>query len=130
MFRTAATGRRVIAAAALALVALLGAGVLPAHASEAAYQHYAACGLSPKAKPARACPRDRPKAAFFRSRRAEVYFTVCVRFAAERTLCAKRQKAGRSVLYVNRITAGPGRHRITWFVEGKRVGRAFLRVNR
>ena len=94
-----------------------------------AYQHYAACGVSPAAKPSHVCPRRRPRGAFFRSRRADVRYTVCVRFAGGRTLCAKRQLAERGVLYVNRITGGPGEQRITWFVHGKRVGRFTLRVN-
>jgi len=31
------------------------------------------------------------------------------------------------VLYLNRITSGIGRLRITWFVKGKKVGVAYLR---
>lgn len=115
---------------ALAALALLAAAA-PASAGANAYRHYGACGLSPKAKPSHSCARSRPKGAFFRSNRETVHYTVCVRFPGNRTLCAKGQLAEKGRLYVNRITApAPGRHRITWFVGGKRVGRFALWVRR
>jgi len=103
-------------------VALL-AGAAPATAQGAAFRHYVACGLSQKAKPAHVCQKPRKKGAFFRSNRADVFYTVCVRFPTKKNLCAPKQKALRGTLYVNKITTNiPGSHRVTWFVKGKRVG--------
>ena len=48
-----------------------------------AYKHYVACGLSRKAKPANACPRNSKKGAFFKSLKADVQYSVCVKFPYE-----------------------------------------------
>jgi hypothetical protein len=48
---------------------------------------------------------------------------VCVKFPTKKHLCAPKQEAVKGTLYVNKITSNiPGKHRVTWFVEGKRVG--------
>lgn len=109
--------------AVVGLVAALFASAAPASAKAAAYRHYVACGLSQNAKPAHVCRKGRKKGAFFRSNRADVFYTVCVRFPTGKNLCAPEQQAVRDTLYVNRITSNiPGEHRVTWFVKGKRVG--------
>lgn len=96
---------------------------VPASAQGAAFRHYVACGLSKNAKPSHVCQKKRDKGAFFRSNQAEVFYTVCVKFPSKKNLCADKQKAERGVLYVNEITSNiPGVHRVTWFVQGKRVG--------
>jgi hypothetical protein len=105
----------------------LGAALLvataPASAQGAAYRHYVACGLSQNAKPSHFCQKSRKKGAFFRSNRADVFYTVCVKFPTKKNLCAPKQQAVRGTLYVNKITSNiPGEHRVTWFVQGKRVG--------
>jgi hypothetical protein len=105
-------------------VALLAIAV-PASAEKKApaYDHYVACGLSPKADPAHLCQKSRKKGAFFRSNDADVFYTVCVKFPTKRQLCAPKQKAKQGTLYVNKITSNlPGEHRVTWFVQGKQVG--------
>lgn len=108
---------------AIGLVTALLAGAAPATAQGAAFRHYVACGLSQKAKPAHVCQKPRKKGAFFRSTRADVFYTVCVRFPTKKNLCAPKQKALRGTLYVNKITTNiPGRHRVSWFVKGKQVG--------
>jgi len=109
------------------MVAGLGAALLmmaaPASAEGAAFRHYVACGLSQKAKPSHRCAKPRKKGAFFRSNRADVFYTVCVKFPTRKNLCAPKQEAVRGTLYVNKITTNiPGRHRVSWFVKGKRVG--------
>ncbi len=109
------------------LVAGLGLALLatavPASAEGAAYRHYVACGLSQNAKPSHLCQKPRKKGAFFRSNRADVFYTVCVKFPTKKNLCAPKQEAVRGTLYVNRITTNiPGKHRVTWFVQGKQVG--------
>lgn len=111
------------------VVALLGAVLLAGSASPAAvkkqlaYRHYVACGLSQRAKPAHVCQKARKKGAFFRSNKADVFYAVCVKFPTEKNLCAPKQEAVRGTLYVNKITSNiPGKHRVTWFVKGKRVG--------
>lgn len=121
--------KRLTTLAAVVLGTALLASAAPASAVKkpvakaAAYKHYVACGLSRKAKPSHTCPKGSKKGAFFRSNRANVFYTVCVKFSAQKNLCAPKQEAVRGTLYVNKITlTAPGRHRVTWFVKGKRVG--------
>jgi len=103
-------------------IALL-ASAAPATAQGAAFKHYVACGLSQKAKPSHQCQKPRKKGAFFRSNNGDVFYTVCVKFPTKKNLCAPKQEAVKGTLYVNKITTNiPGKHRVTWFVEGKRVG--------
>jgi ABC-type sugar transport system substrate-binding protein len=109
-------------AAILMGVALL-ASLVPAMAQAAAFRHYVACGLSENAKPAHLCQKKRDKGAFFRSTKSDVFYTVCVKFPTKRQLCAPKQEAKAGTLYVNKITSNiPGKHKVTWFVEGKKVG--------
>jgi hypothetical protein len=116
------------------LTAVLAGTVLlvslaPASAQSAAFRHYVACGTSQNAKPAHVCSKRRDKGAFFRSNKADVFYTVCVKFPTKRQLCAPKQKATRGTLYVNEITSNiPGLHKVTWFVKGKRVGLFAFRV--
>jgi hypothetical protein len=120
-------GLKTLAAVGLG-VALL-AGAAPASARAAAYQHYVACGLSQNAKPAHVCQKQRKKGAFFRSNSADVFYTVCVKFPTKKNLCAPKQEAVRGTLYVNKITSNiPGKHRVSWFVQGKRIGSYSFRV--
>lgn len=110
-------------------VAALLLFAVPASAKSAAFAHYVACGLSQNAKPAHVCQKSRKKGAFFRSNKADVFYTVCVKFPTKRRLCAPRQEAVKGTLYVNKITSNiPGKHKVTWFVEGKRVGLFVFRV--
>ena len=103
-------------------VALL-AGAPPASAKAAAYKHYVACGVSQHATASHACPKKSKKGAFFESLNADVFYTVCVKFPTGKNLCAPHQEATKETLYVNKITSNiPGKHRVTWFVAGKRVG--------
>lgn len=116
------------------LTAALGAAALlavaaPASAGAAAYKHYVACGISQNAKPSHSCPKKSKKGAFFKSLEGDVFYTVCVRFPTGKNLCAPRQEALQGTLYVNKITSNiPGKHKVTWFVEGKRVGLFFFNV--
>ncbi|HVX32073.1 MAG TPA: hypothetical protein VHA80_02945 [Solirubrobacterales bacterium] len=101
-----------------------------APATVPAYRHYIACGLSRKAKPATVCPVGSKKGAFFKSLRADVKYTVCVKFPQKEHLCTEKpQEAEQGTLYVNKITSTtPGRHQVTWFVKGKKVGTSVFRV--
>lgn len=109
--------------AALGLAVALFGSAVPASADAAAFRHYVACGLSQKAKPSHVCQKPRKKGAFFRSNKADVFYTVCVRFPTRKNLCAPEQEAVRGTLYVNKITTNiPGEHQVSWFVKGKRVG--------
>lgn len=111
--------------------AVLLAGAAPASAGAAAYKHYVACGLSQKAKQSHKCPKRSKKGAFFKSLQGDVVYTVCVRFPTRKGLCAPRQEADRGTLYVNKITSTiPGKHKVAWFVKGKRVGIFFFEVPR
>lgn len=114
-------GLKTLIATVLGSALLLGA--VPVAAQGAAYKHYVACGLSQKAKPSHVCQKKRKKGAFFRSNRADVFYTVCVKFPTKKNLCAPQQEAEKGTLYVNKITSTiPGKHRVSWFVSGKRVG--------
>jgi hypothetical protein len=114
-------GLKTLAAVALGVGLLATAG--PAAAHEPAFEHYVACGLSKNAKPSHLCQKPRKKGAFFQSNRGDVFYTVCVKFPTKKNLCAPKQEAVQGTLYVNKITSNiPGKHRVTWFVGGKRVG--------
>jgi hypothetical protein len=114
-------GLKTLAVIVLGVALLVSAA--PASAQAAAYKHYVACGLSQKAKPAHFCQKSRKKGAFFRSNNGDVFYTVCVKFPTKKNLCAPKQEAVKGTLYVNKITSNiPGKHRVSWFVEGKRVG--------
>jgi len=109
--------------------AALLVGLVPASASAAAYSHYVACGVSQNAKPSHLCQKKRKKGAFFRSNKATVFYTVCVKFPTRKNLCAPRQEAVQGTLYVNKITSNiPGPHRVSWFVAGKKVGSFAFKV--
>jgi hypothetical protein len=102
---------------------MLIACAAPASAGAVAYRHYVACGISQNAKPAHSCPKKSKKGAFFKSLEADVSYSICVRFPTGKSICAKAQDAEAHTLYVNKITSNiVGKHRVTWFVGGKRVG--------
>jgi hypothetical protein len=114
-------GIRTLTAIGLGIALLASAS--PASAKSAAFKHYVACGLSQKAKPAHVCQKQRDKGAFFRSNKADVFYSVCVKFPGKKNLCRPKQEAKKGQLYVNKITSTiPGKHQVTWFVGGKRVG--------
>jgi len=109
--------------AALVLACGLLAAAVPATAGAAAYKHYVACGISRNAKPAHACPKKAKKGAFFKSLNGDVAYSVCVKFPSGKNLCAQAQEAEQGTLYVNKITSTiPGRHVVSWYVKGKKVG--------
>src|SRR3954463_14398249 len=108
---------------ALVLVTGLLATAAPATAGAAAFKHYVGCGVSKNAKPAHACPKRAKKGAFFKSLNGEVAYTVCVKFPSGKNLCAQAQEAEQGTLYVNKITSTiVGRHVVSWYVKGKKVG--------
>lgn len=128
-----ALGMALVAAAMLAVVLPATSGAAPqkGSGSTAAYKHYIGCGISRNAKPAHVCPRQSKKGAFFKSLKADVTYSVCVRFPSGKNLCAKAQEANQGTLYVNKITSTiPGRHVVSWFVKGKKVGSTVFRVKR
>jgi hypothetical protein len=109
--------------------ALLASAAFATSASAAAYKHYVACGVSQNAKAKHKCPKGSKKGAFFKSLKADVNYSVCVKFPTGKNICAKAQPAVQGTLYVNKITSNiPGKHRVSWFVEGKRVGSFVFRV--
>jgi hypothetical protein len=114
---------------ALVLVSGLLATMVPATASAAAFKHYVGCGVSKNAKPAHACPKRAKKGAFFKSLNGDVVYTVCVKFPSGKNLCAQAQEAVQGTLYVNKITSTiVGRHVVSWYVKGKKVGSWAFRV--
>lgn len=116
---------------ALAAVTGLLAIAAPATASAAAYKHYVGCGVSKNAEPAHSCPKKAKKGAFFKSLNGDVMYSVCVKFPSGKNLCAKAQEAEQGTLYVNKITSTiPGKHVVSWYVKGKRVGSWAFTVER
>jgi hypothetical protein len=114
--------------AMLLSIALLAAATT-ATAGAAAYKHYVACGVSQNATAAHKCPKGSKKGAFFKSLQGDVNYSVCVKFPTGKNICAKAQPAVQGTLYVNKVTSNiPGKHRVTWFVEGKRVGSFVFKV--
>jgi hypothetical protein len=117
------------ALAAVLVVTGLLASAGSAAAAGPAYKHYVACGLSRKATPDHVCPKGSKKGAFFKSLGGTVTYTVCVKFPSGKNLCAKAQEAKMGTLYVNKVTSTiPGRHVVSWFVKGKKVGSFAFRV--
>ncbi len=119
--------------AAIVLACGLLATALPATAGAAAYKHYVACGISANAKPSHVCPKRAKKGAFFKSFNSAVYYSVCVKFPRGNTLCANKQpqkeEPKQGTLYVNSIQSTiPGRHVVSWYVQGKKVGSWAFRV--
>lgn len=120
-------GAKRLALALLATAAL--ASATPASAGAVAYKHYVGCGISQNAKPAHKCPKKSKKGAFFKSLNGDVNYSICVKFPTGKNICAKAQPAIQGTLYVNKITSNiPGVHKVTWFVEGKRIGAFLFRV--
>jgi hypothetical protein len=127
-------------AAVLAGAALL-IGAASAAPKRAAYTTFVSCGYKKARpgtiKPTHFCPAGEVIGAFFRRNVGQpgslVYYKVCVRFGPGSLLCKPHQpakKLGRR-LYVNRIiNPGPGRHKVTWFVGGARVGTWYFRRGR
>ncbi|HET7052411.1 MAG TPA: hypothetical protein VFI09_00660 [Solirubrobacterales bacterium] len=110
-------------------IAILASAAPASAKSGAAFTHYVACGLSEKAKPAHVCQKSRQKGAFFRSNKTDVFYSICVKFPGKKNLCRPKQEAIKGTLYVNKITSNiPGRHRVSWFVAGKRVGVSYFFV--
>ena len=117
------------ALAAVVVATGLLASAAPATAGAAAYRHYVGCGVSQNAKPSHLCPKKSKKGAFFKSLQGDVVYSVCVKFPSGKNLCAQKQEATKGTLYVNKVTSTiPGKHRVTWFVEGKKVGSFVFRV--
>ena len=111
------------ALAAVMLVSGMLIAAMPASASAAAYKHYVGCGISRNAKPAHKCPKKAKKGAFFKSFNGTVSYSVCVRFPSGKNLCAQAQEAKQGTLYVNKITSAiPGKHVVSWYVKGQKVG--------
>ena len=115
---------------AVLVVTGLLVSVAPATAGAAAYRHYVGCGVSRNATPSHVCPKKSKKGAFFKSLKGDVNYTVCVRFPSGKNICTDEpQEAKQGTLYVNSITSTiPGKHRVTWFVKGKKVGSTVFRV--
>jgi hypothetical protein len=113
-----------------ALVLVTGLlALVPATAGAAAYVHYVGCGVSKNAKRSHSCPKKAKKGAFFKSLGGTVTYTVCVKFPSGKNLCAQAQEAKEATLYVNKITSTiVGKHVVSWYVKGKKVGSWAFRV--
>jgi curli biogenesis system outer membrane secretion channel CsgG len=87
------------------------------------YRTYTACHTKATAAPAHRCPKKGTKGAFFKSKDAHVTYKVCVKFPSGKKLCASQQDAPQGKLLINSITSHKvGKHTVTWFVAGHKVG--------
>ncbi len=99
----------------------------PSKLSRKKVKVYVACGLTKRARRAKRCPHKATVGAFFRST-VDTHYTICVRFPSHKTLCATNQAATGGTLYVNKVASRrPGKYRVTWFVDGRRITRYFWR---
>lgn len=120
--------------AVLAITALLASAVpvaakAPGDPGSPPYRHYIACGIERTSKPAHECAKRSKKGAFFKSLNGDVVYAVCVKFPSSKHLCAHAQPAKQGTLYVNKITSTQvGKHVVSWFVKGKKVGSTTFRV--
>jgi hypothetical protein len=124
-------GLNALAATVLGVALFASASPATAGAGTPAYKHYVGCGISEHTAESHTCPRKSKKGAFFESLDGDVFYSVCVKFPTGKNLCAQKQEAIRGTLYVNKITSAiPGKHRVSWFVNGKRVGSSYFTVGR
>jgi hypothetical protein len=88
------------------------------------YSTWVACSHRASAKPATECRQSQKKAAFFRSSKHAAVYKVCAKFPNHERLCASAQAAEKGrTRHVTLATADTGRHKVTWYVDGKKVGR-------
>jgi hypothetical protein len=99
-------------------------------ASASAYETYVACSTKKSAPASHSCGKNQPKTAFFKSKDADVTYKVCVKFPGRpEPLCAVDQPAKQGEKYRNSITSTKaGKHKVTWYVDGEKVGRFVFEV--
>ena len=94
-------------------------------AAAGGYKTYVACSdkASAPSRPTRASS-SQPKAAFFLSTKHDATYKVCVKFPGKKKrLCASAQPADKGEKqFVTIATASTGKHQVTWYVAGKKVG--------
>lgn len=107
-----------------------GSGKQPAEAGVGAARltAYTACGLSRHSRESTVCSRRQKIGAFFESSKALTY-KVCIKVPGGQSVCANNQQAAANTLYVNKITSSvPGRYKVTWTAEGRRLVRHVRRL--
>jgi hypothetical protein len=116
-----------LALVACALPAQAAAAPGPVSGERAAgngYTTYVACSLKTTAQPATECRLSQAKATFFLSTRHDATYKVCVKFPGKKKrLCASAQPSPKGKKqFVTIATANTGKHRVAWYVGGKKVG--------
>ena len=88
------------------------------------YTTYVACSTRASAKPATECRLSQTSAAFFVSTKQDATYKVCVKFPGrKKRLCAGAQPADKGeATFVTIATASTGKHKVRWYVAGKKVG--------
>jgi hypothetical protein len=93
-----------------------------ADAAPDGYHGYVACSTRSSAKPTHECKLSQTKAAFFVSSKHDATFKVCVKYPKGERLCASDQPAPKGTKhFVTIATASTGRHKVWWYVGGKKV---------
>ena len=124
---------------AVMVASSLLAAAVPASAGATAYKHYVGCGVARKAPSSRmSVPGSRRRAPSSKASRRPTSLHGLRPLPERQNLCAhtaaedeEEPQAGKGQLYVNKITSTiPGKHRVTWFVKGKKVGTFVFRVKR
>lgn len=122
MTRLATLAAGVVAGAVLAIPSS-AAAQHPTPQGADQFKHYAGCGVRPDTPKSHVCPKAGKKGAFFVSVNRDAVYKVCVKFPSGKRLCASQQSAPEDDLRVNSITSHKvGKHTVTWYVGGERVG--------
>ncbi|GAB3243758.1 hypothetical protein [Nocardioides dilutus] len=94
------------------------------------YKTYVVCSAKKSAPPATTCGVAKPKTAIFLSKDQAATYKVCVKFPSKEKLCASHQPAKKGVKSGVSITSNKiGKHKVTWFVGGEKVGTYFFTVH-
>lgn len=121
---------RVVMVGAL-LVTSLGPGAGAARVPDPPrYKAYVVCGAQVSGTPAESCGVKQKKTAVLLSKDKNATYKICVKFPDKKRLCATHQQAKKGVKDGTAIFSSlPGRHKVTWFVGGTKVGTYTFVVN-
>ena len=105
-------------------VALAGPASAAVPTAADGFTRYVACSHKASGQASHECRLSQAKAAYFVSSNRDATYKVCVKFPGKKKrLCASAQDAPKGQKRIVTIaTANTGTHKVTWYVEGKKVG--------
>ena len=115
---------RLLVPCAVAITLPVLAAPSAVQAAPGGYTTYVACSNKASGKASHECKLSQPKAAYFISTKHDATYKVCVKFPGKKKrLCASAQDAPKGQKRIVTIaSANTGTHKVTWYVEGKKVG--------